>query len=218
MTIVFRKIQIGKDKLRDIILKNPECVQPGLSFIDLNFGNDDEGVIDFLGVDQAGRLIIVNFEVNESDKLLILSLSQMHWLKKNKSLIQRLFINENVDFSCAPIIMLISPMFSPRTIAAAKQLLEQEITLLKYQYIIAGTEDAIFFEAILNIRQSESIKDIQVQENVIAGAEEEPIKSALPKKETVVSQKKNKIELTPEEIAEFKDFDRVLEIEKSSNA
>ena len=232
MTTVFRKTQIGKEKLHDIILKNPEYIQPGLSFLDSNFGNEDVGLIDFLGVNGAGKLVLVNFEVSDNGgTLLIAALSQIQWIKKNESLIKRLFFSENVDFSIAPEIVMVSPEFSKQTIEAAKQLSNHELALLQYQYIIAGTEDAIFFEEVLNINQPDVIKNNVVKKTDIRQSEEivkkeidscivspESVDESLPKIEIEDNSIEHHIELTPEEIAEFMDFDRVLEIEKSSDS
>ena len=111
MTIIYEISQLDKKKLREIIIKNPGCLDPNLSFIDMDLGTD-EGIIDFLGIDKTGGLVIVNIDVKEKNEALISMLSQVHWLKKHKDLIKRLFLNENIDFTLPPQVYLVSSSFS----------------------------------------------------------------------------------------------------------
>ena len=134
MTTIFRKIQIKKEKLKEIILKTPECLLPGLSFIDLKLGTEEEGFIDFLGVDKAGHLVIVNLATDDNEQILIAALSQMNWLEKNKGLIKKLFFSENVDFEQPPKILLVGPGFSGKLKSAAKQIMLREIKFVEFKY------------------------------------------------------------------------------------
>ena len=118
MTSVFRRTNISKEKLREIITKNSQSLLDGLVFIDLRLDADECGVIDFIGVDIAGGLVIIDFDVECKNDLLITALSQAYWLKKNQGLIKRLFFSENIDYNKVPKILLIAESFSSKLIAA----------------------------------------------------------------------------------------------------
>ncbi|MBI4845340.1 MAG: hypothetical protein HY810_02520 [Candidatus Omnitrophica bacterium] len=204
MATVFRKSQIDKEKLREIILKNPDDLLPGLSFIDQQIGSEEYGIIDFLGVNVKGELIIVNLGTAINEGLLVSSLSQLTWLKENKSLLKRLFFSENIDFDKAPQIVLVGNWFSERFKFAVFQLPRQNIHLIEYKYLIAEGKDAIIFEEIAdkNRCECEPAAPRQPQtENIPENRAHLTVQS----KDTLWKSQKEL--LTSEEIAEFLDFD-----------
>ncbi|MCP4649309.1 MAG: hypothetical protein GY853_04390 [PVC group bacterium] len=225
MTTIFRKAQIDRDKLRDVILKNPGDIQSELGFIDFQFGTAEEGVIDFLGVDSTGRLVIINFDTKENDELLVTALSQMRWLKKNENLVKRVFFSENVDFNQDPLILLICPGFSRKLISAAKELSGHDLRFVQFQYVISDAQDAILFEDIfsqqkpeiedLPMQNIESLKpptileEVKVTDNSIVDTTVE-LTEISPEQEEIIS-------LTQQEIAEFMDFDKILEEKQTSD-
>ncbi len=225
MTTIFHNAQIDKEKLRDIILKNPQTLLSGLSFIDLQMSTEDDGIIDFLGVDPHGRLVIVNFDINANDNMLINVLSQIQWLKKNQGLIKRLFFSESISFENPFQIVLVGPAFSNKLQAAVKQLSGKDIKLLNYKYIVSKSDDAIMFDEVFSNLKSNAI---QTSKPEIDGKQSDKIEYAVLNKKEVIVEKSDSISkietieeeqsplydvitLTPEEIAEFMDFDIVLE-------
>ena len=210
MTILFRRAHIEKEKLREIIFKNPESLEPGLRFIDCRLGTAEEGVIDFLGVDKSGRLAIVNCEVAKDDAMMLTALSQMHWLKKNESLVKRLFFSENIDITQTPQIILINESFSEKVMSAVPQLISYDVRLVEFKYIIAGSNDAIMFEDVLhtknltNIAASFHRESPQNKPEICAPAPAASAEESGEKTELSFDD----IVLTPEEIAEFMKFDR----------
>ncbi|MFH1062555.1 MAG: hypothetical protein V1747_06680 [Candidatus Omnitrophota bacterium] len=224
MTTIFHNAQINKEKLRQIILKNPQSLLAGLSFIDLEMATDESGVIDFLGVDITGRMVVVNFDTQANDQMLIEILSQIQWLKKNEGLIKRLFFSESVDFEQAPQMLLVCPVFSNKIQSAVKQLTDKDIKLLKFKYIVSNADDAIIFDEVFSSINSASAPALKTQ----LSTDRESImvdRAALTKhapliKKTVseISEDAKKeqsplydvITLTPEEITEFMDFNIAL--------
>jgi len=223
MTIVYKKAEIERGKLREIILKNPDCLQSGLSFIDIELGNVDVGIIDFLAVDKTGKLAIVNFDSEENNGMLICALSQMQWLKKNENLVKRLFFSENVDFTQAAQLIFVGPTFSEKFRSALKQLISLDIKLIGYKYVVQDTKDAIFFEDLFTNKASSK---------TITGSDSAPVKTQdslnlkakstleIPQRIESPKEKENpafeglsldEIALTPEEIAEFMNFENSLE-------
>jgi len=214
MTTIFHRAQIDREKLQEIILKNPADLQDGLSFIDHQLGTREEGVIDFLGVDKTGRLAVVDFDIRENDRLLVEALSELQWLRKNTRLIKRLFYNENVDFNKAPQLLLIGPSFSEKSKSAARQLMTFDVKLIQYKYMVSKTEDALFFEEIFfdETYQPPLPKSTDGKPKTELSFEYKPtaLKST-EQKIAVSTSKSEQVSLTDEEIAEFMDFDKALE-------
>ena len=225
MTTVFRKASISKEKLKDIITKNPQSLMDGLSFIDLQLVTDEQGTIDFLGVDKAGRMVLVNFDTSSEDGMFITALSQMYWLKKNHGLIKRLFFSENIDFSLDPQMLLISDGFSGKLKSAVKQTKLQDIKLVEFKYIITQGKDAIIFEEVFTSKKVSTAEISFVQEK--KGFVEEKNISEYEELQNNFAQPDNKqvnvprlilrdVSLCPEEIAEFMEFEKTLEEKKIS--
>ncbi len=216
MTTIFEKSQIDRGKLREIIIKNSGCLDPDLSFIDKDLGTET-GVIDFLGVDKSGGLVIVNINIEKSNEALISVLSQIQWLKKSRNLIKRLYSKENIDFSLPPKIYLVSSGFSEKLKSAAKQILMENIKLIRFKYLSNKDQKAIFFEEIFCNLVTE--KPSRPMKKAKSGTEEfgtfNPIEASEDEL-NVNSLETRQDKITPEEIAEFMDFDRTLLKERSS--
>ncbi len=211
MTKVFRRAKIDKEKLRQVILKNPRCLLPGLGFIDFQLGTQEEGVIDFLGVDKAGRLVIVDFDTEADDGILIGALSQAQWLKRNEALIKRLFFSENVDFKYPARIILVCPSFSEKLKQAVKQIVCKELHLVEFKYLVDAQEEAMIFDEVFCNNNSYARLDLDEADEQLAPEEAKvTLKESAPEKLNMKEPISlfEEITLTPEEITEFINFDK----------
>lgn len=213
MAEVLNWAQFDKEKLRDNIFKNSVALYQGLTFIDSQLGTEEEGIIDFLGVDKAGRPVIVDFDTQENDNLIIYSLSQVQWLVKIKSLIKRLYFNENVDFNQTPLILLIAPSFSDKAKSAIKQLSTIEIKFIEYRCLsVQGQDIVVFDEVFYNKKYSHKIclldANNKEKEEILKRKPVEPEHMPHMREEKVIAAQG--VALTAEEIAEFMSFDRSL--------
>jgi hypothetical protein len=215
MITIFRKSQIDRERLREVILKNPDCLDPNLNFIDVDL-NTKEGTIDLLGIDSTGQLVIVYVDIEERNEVLTSVLSQIHWLKKYESLLKRLFSGKNIDFTQSPQVYLVSSYFSEKLKAAVKQIVIQKIKLIQFNYLNHKDQDAIFFEEVFCTQEyGEKIRptsDVKSEDEELLTFESTVISE---NKKDVLSPGGEEITLTPEEIAEFKDFDKTKEKEKT---
>ncbi len=225
MTTVFHRTSISEEKLKDIITKNPRSLMDGLTFIDFQLATDEQGTIDFLGVDGTGRLVVVNFDVDSSDLMFITALSQTHWLKKNHGLIKRLFFSENIDFSLEPRILLISSGFSGKLKSAAKQTKLQNIKLVEFKYITAQGKDAIIFEEVFAGKNALSAETLPAEEEKILVQEKNIPEEEMPQESPARPDEEQAriprliledVSLCPEEIAEFMEFEKATEEKKIS--
>ena len=188
MTVALHWGEIDKEKLRDIIFKNPEFVQQGLNVIDTQLGTEEEGIIEFLAVDKGGRLVLINFDTHENDNLLVSSLSQMQWLTKIENVLKRLYVKENVNFDQFPLLLIIAPFFSEKAKAAAKQITSHDIKFIEYKYMLVEGRDAVAFDEVFSNKSRSAAKPLEIVPP-----------RPLPLKE---------IRLTPEEIAGLLNFEK----------
>ncbi|MCK4993645.1 MAG: hypothetical protein KAS13_01190 [Candidatus Omnitrophica bacterium] len=226
MTTVFHKTTIPREKLKDIIKKNPLSLMEGLSFIDEQMAADEQGIIDFLGLDKEGRLVLVDFDASLNDEMFITALSQMHWLEQNNGLIKRLFFSENADFSLKPYLLLVSSGFSGKLVTAAKQMKSHDIKLVEFKYITAQEKEAIVFEEVFTSKNLSTVissslaqEKISLQEENIL-QEEIPLETSFKDAQVSVTIPKlifEDVSLSQEEIAEFMEFDKTLEENKAAS-
>jgi hypothetical protein len=217
MTTIFRKSVIDKEKLRQIILKNPQSLMKGLSFIDLQLSTDECGLIDFLGVDTNGRMVLIGFDTGLNDNRIMELLSQMQWLKKNEGLIKRLFFSESVDFEQSVHMVLVAPEFSGKTLMASRQLDCKNIKLIQYNYIVTSADDAIIFDEVFsNFAAENAVKEVPVmiKHQVVEKEQHADFldNSIVKQQKQEGAKQKAAVEyematLTPEEIAEFMSFE-----------
>lgn len=216
MTTIFEKSQIDRGKLREIIIKNPGCLDKGLSFIDKDLGTED-GIIDFLGVDKSGGLVVVNIDIEKSNEALISVLSQIQWLKKSRNLIKRLYPKKKIDFSLRPKIYLVSSSFSEKLKSASKQILMEDIKLIRFKYLSNKDQKAIFFEEIFcNLVSAEHSHPIKKEESKAEELGTFKPARVVEDELNVNSSEIRQDKITPEEVAEFMDFDRTSLKERSS--
>ncbi len=225
MTTVFHKINISREKLNDIIRKNPGSLIEGMVFIDVQLDTDECGIIDFLGVDGSGRLVLVDFEAGANDEMFISALSQLHWLKKNSSLIKRLFFSENIDFLTDPQMLLVSSGFSGKLISAVKQIKLQDIKLVEFKYITAQGNEAILFEEVFTSKQPiQAVAAPVVEQEKIDVEGKNLLNDKMPEKgpEKLDTQPVKTpqliledVSLSQEEIAEFMEFEKTLKEKKT---
>ncbi|MFH1094343.1 MAG: hypothetical protein V1739_09385 [Candidatus Omnitrophota bacterium] len=219
MTTIFHRTIISKEKLKDIIAKNPQSIMDGLTFIDFQLATDEQDIIEFLGVDGTGRLVLVDFDADLNDGMFLSAISQTYWLKKNQGLIKRLFFSENIDFSRDAQIILVSGGFSEKLKSAAKQAKSQDIKLVEFKYITAQGKDAIIFEEVFgskNALPSETFHD--QEEKVSLGSKNIP-KEEMPQESPAQPDEKpvkiprlilEEVSISQEEIGEFMEFEKIL--------
>jgi hypothetical protein len=110
---------------------------------------------------------------------------------------------------------LIGPSFSRKAVAAVQQLSGHDIRLVEFKYSLAGNNDAIMFEEVVFRKAGAG--------NVVGLSEQPPVPEDIPDNaragvcRPVAPVPENieqpvapfdEITLTPEEIAEFMNFDR----------
>ncbi|RKY34208.1 MAG: hypothetical protein DRP78_06885 [Candidatus Omnitrophota bacterium] len=195
MVTIFNSTPIERQTLEKIILGNPESISQGLKIIGHNFALEDNGIIDFIGLQSTGQLAILSICVDKNDYLLIDLLSYAQYLRKNQGVVTQLFAEHNINFSQKIKIFLIASNFSEKLRLAAAQFSADELALIKFIYLVSGksggSKGIIFKPDTFNS---------QAQENV-------SLKKNTAKQDYTYAQTENELSIEDEKIKdEKKDF------------
>jgi hypothetical protein len=205
MTTIYHKSPITLQKLREIIFNNPDTIKQDFKILDSDLDIEDDQ-IDLLGIDKFGAVVIIKIDNTADSDSFISAINQIFWLKKSSELINRLYLDKKIHFGLKPQLIMISSSFSKKLIMAAQQFQNIEIQYIEFTYLQNKTHDQ---SIQMNIKGDESTREhISSQKLVSSVQKSQTIKSNNSRQSDIIS-------LTPEEIAEFDNFDE--ELKKSRN-
>jgi hypothetical protein len=124
------------------------AIEAGLTGIDAGIPCAPSGEIDFLAVDRASQLTIIDFDTTPSDELLIRGLSHFDWIVGNIPNLRRMFRGQAINFSVQPRVILLAPQFSPRLRCVARQITRPHISWVRYHFVETPGRPGIFFEPL----------------------------------------------------------------------
>jgi hypothetical protein len=124
------------------------AIEAGLTGIDAGVPCAPYGEIDFLAVDRASQLTIIDFDTTSSDDLLIRGLGHFDWVVRNIPNLRRMFRGQAINFSLQPRVVLLTPQFSARMICVARQITRPPIYLVRYHFVETPGRAGIFFEPV----------------------------------------------------------------------
>jgi hypothetical protein len=124
------------------------AIEAGLTGIDAGVPCAPYGEIDFLAVDRASQLTIIDFDTTSSDDLLIRGLGHFDWVVRNIPNLRRMFRGQAINFSLQPRVVLLTPQFSPRMRCVVRQITRPPIHLVRYHLVETPGRAGIFFEPV----------------------------------------------------------------------
>jgi hypothetical protein len=124
------------------------ALEDGLKLIDGGIPCPPCGEIDFVAVDRANQLAVIDFETTDCDELLIRGLGHADWMGGNVGNLRRMFRGSSINFSLQPRLFLLAPRFSSRVRCAARQVATPEIAWVRYQLVEMGETTGMFFERL----------------------------------------------------------------------
>jgi hypothetical protein len=217
MTTIYHKSPITLQKLREIIFNNPDTIKQDFKILDSDLDIEDDQ-IDLLGIDKFGAVVIIKIDNTADSDSFISAINQIFWLKKSSELINRLYLDKKIHFGLKPQLIMISSSFSKKLIMAAQQFQNIEIQYIEFTYLQNKTHDAIIFETIFQNKDQSIQMNIKGDESTREHISSQKLVSSVQKSQTIKSNNSRQsdiISLTPEEIAEFDNFDE--ELKKSRN-
>ncbi|MBU0759951.1 MAG: PilZ domain-containing protein [Candidatus Omnitrophica bacterium] len=134
-----------KEEMLLLVKKGIGTIEQGLRIIDEKINLKEGGMLDLLGLDSSGQLVIIKLTIEENESMLIEALKHYDWILRNVSLLGRIY-REDIDFKQNPKIILIGPLFSEffkRQISYIKPL---KIEVFDYYCLSIDGQKALFFE------------------------------------------------------------------------
>lgn len=124
------------------------AIEAGLTVIDAGVPCAPYGEIDFVAVDRASQLTIIDFDTTSTDDVLIRGLGHFDWVVRNIPNLRRMFRGQAINFSLQPRVVLLTPQFSSRMRCVARQITRPHIYLVRYHFVETPGRAGIFFEPV----------------------------------------------------------------------
>jgi len=137
-----------REELQAHLLQVLPAYEEGLRILGDRFCLDENGFLDILCLDRRGRLVVVEFELEEGDGLLERGLSHFSWVAENADNINKFMGRSWIDTSLLPRLLLIAHSFSDRLKRTIRYLDITSIQLLEYRYIEVKGERALLLEKV----------------------------------------------------------------------
>lgn len=140
--------QVTREQVAAVLKEFEGALEEGLKGIDAEIPCPPCGEIDFLAVDRANQLTIIDFDTTASDELLIRGLGHFDWLVRNVPNVRRMFRGQAINFSLQPRLFLLGPQFSSRVRQVARQLPAPRIDWFRYHFVETPGRPGVFFEPV----------------------------------------------------------------------
>jgi hypothetical protein len=139
---------LTREQLAAALKSMDGALESGLRVIDFEIPCAPCGEIDLLAVDRTNQLVIIDFELNAGDEILIRGLGHFDWMVANLPNVRRMFRGQAINFSLEPRLFLVAPRFSSRLRYAARQIQRPRIDWIRYTGVEVSGQPGILLEAL----------------------------------------------------------------------
>ncbi len=144
ITIPIEEIQVkNKEDLENLVLKEMEKIESGLSIIGHQIPIDDEMTVDILCADCNGQIVVFKLDVNEDDRLLFEGLHTLHQVNCVKRILKFFNKNYKINEKVTSRLILLAPSFSDNLITTAKGITSVRIALYEWEYLKFGDKKSL---------------------------------------------------------------------------
>ena len=140
--------QVSREQVAQVLKEFEGAIEAGLTGIDAGIPCAPYGEIDFLAVDRASQLTIMDFETAPGDDLLMRGLGHFDWVVRNIPNLRRMFRGQAINFSLQPRVILLAPHFSARMRSVARQITRPNIYCVRYHFVETPGRAGILFEPV----------------------------------------------------------------------
>jgi len=143
------KIEI-KDilELEQLIIKELANMDERLEIIDRHTKLKGPQEIDLLAIDGRRRLLLIEILKDNEELLLSKALDHFDWIISNNEIVSKIFLEEKIDLSLTPRIIMLASRFSEAFKRRMLYLKPMEIHLYEYQCIETDSAKRLLFERI----------------------------------------------------------------------
>jgi hypothetical protein len=140
--------QVSREQVAAALKEFEGAIEAGLTGIDAGIPCAPYGEIDFLAVDRASQLTIIDFETTAGDDLLIRGLGHFDWVVRNMPNVRRMFRGQAINFTLQPRVILLAPQFSARMRSVAREITRPHIYQVRYHFVDTPGRTGILFEPV----------------------------------------------------------------------
>jgi hypothetical protein len=140
--------QVSREQVAAVLKEFEGAIEAGLTGIDAGIPCAPHGEIDFLAVDRASQLTIMDFETTANDDLLMRGLGHFDWVVRNIPNLRRMFRGQAINFALQPRVVLLAPQFSVRMRSVARQITRPNIYCVRYHFVETPGRAGILFEPV----------------------------------------------------------------------
>jgi len=137
---------VSRELLLGFLNRNAAVLEEGLRAIDTNIPCDPFGFIDLAAVDSQDRLCVINFDVVQTDELLLRGIAHFDWIVRNTPIVRRMYQGRVINFSAQPRLFLVAPSFSPVLKCVAQRSTSPIVDCFAFRTVTMPGDIGILFE------------------------------------------------------------------------
>jgi hypothetical protein len=141
-------VSLTKHRLVALLREFQNALEDGLRVIDVLLPCHPYGEIDLLALDRSNQLTIIDFDTTLGEGLVVRGLAHCEWLVHNLPNVRRMHSGQRLQLSTPPRLFLLVPRFSSFIMSAARQLIQPQVTWIRYQVLDTGATTGILFERL----------------------------------------------------------------------
>ncbi len=138
----------NRGQFASLLNRNASVLEAGMRAIDTDLACEIGGPIGLLAIDSSNRLVIIDFEAELNDSMLMSAISHFDWLVRNIALLKRMYGGHAIDFASRPRVFLVAPRFSEVLRRAAGRIVYPQITCFRYQSGSTPEGVGVLFERV----------------------------------------------------------------------
>jgi hypothetical protein len=138
--------QVSREDVAAALREFEGALEAGLRVIDSDIPCGQVGAMDFVAIDRAGLLAVIDFETASSDDLLLRGLDHVDWVIGNLPNLRRMYRGQAINFSLEPRLFLLAPQFSARVRRVAGRIPQTRIDWVRYHLVETPGGPGMFFE------------------------------------------------------------------------
>ena len=149
----------GKHELEQMITKEMNQIEKGLTVICSHVPINDKTTLDILCHDDEGQLVILQLNVNENDNMLLQGIQSLDYVDKFKSFLKVTYNKHKINDKKPPRLILIAPSFSETLRHVVKHMQGIRIDLYEWEYLKIGDHKGLRLQPIFTWKPAEKPKE-----------------------------------------------------------
>ena len=133
----------SKEALENLVIKEIEKIESGLSLIGSQIPIDDDMTVDILCADCNGQIVVFKLNLTEDERLLFEGLQTLHQVNCVKRILKFFNKDYKINDKVASRLILLAPSFSDNLVTIAKGITSVRIALYEWEYLKFGDKKSL---------------------------------------------------------------------------